>query len=150
MNLHKNARTCPYSRALIIERMVMRGEPARVVGEDLGISERTVRKWIARYRAASWDGLVDRSSRAHRLAHQLNCSSYQFFERILGPIDARMRCFLRKIATLSRNNQKNINGVIALRMDIATIEFLVAAQMRKFVARFLLVSRLKKNSTEGS
>ena len=71
MNLHKNARTCPYSRALIIERMVMRGEPARVVGEDLGISERTVRKWIARYRAASWDGLVDRSSRAHRLAHQL-------------------------------------------------------------------------------
>ncbi len=33
MNLHNNARTCPYSRALIVERVVMRGEPARDAAE---------------------------------------------------------------------------------------------------------------------
>jgi transposase InsO family protein len=67
MNVHKNARLTPHSRAELVRRILDEGQPAVVVAEDMGVSERTARKWVARYRAAGADGLLDRSSRPHRL-----------------------------------------------------------------------------------
>jgi transposase InsO family protein len=67
MNVHKNARLTPHSRAELVRRVLDEGQPAVVVAEDMGISERTVRKWVARYRAEGAGGLLDRSSRPHRL-----------------------------------------------------------------------------------
>ena len=65
MNIHKNARTTPYSRAEIVRRVMLLGETPRAVATALGVSQRTVAKWLARYRAEGRAGLDDRSSRPH-------------------------------------------------------------------------------------
>lgn len=50
MNVHRNARTTPYSRALIVERHAA-GEPVTAIAAAFGVSVRTVYKWLARHRA---------------------------------------------------------------------------------------------------
>lgn len=65
MNIHKNARTTPRSRARIVQRILTGGERPGAVAAAVGVSERTVRKWLARYRSAADSGLVDRSCRPH-------------------------------------------------------------------------------------
>jgi transposase InsO family protein len=59
---HANARTNVYGRRLIVERF-LGGWPAARIAEQLGVSRATVYKWVRRYRAEGWAGLVDRSSR---------------------------------------------------------------------------------------
>ncbi|HEU5189766.1 MAG TPA: leucine zipper domain-containing protein, partial [Methylomirabilota bacterium] len=49
MNIHKNARTTPRSRAQIVARVRGGHEAAAAVATAVGVSERTVRKWVARY-----------------------------------------------------------------------------------------------------
>jgi len=70
MDLHKNARSCPKSRELMVAR-VLGGEPPRTVAEALGISERTVYKWLKRYREEGTEGLEDRRSSPRRIPHRL-------------------------------------------------------------------------------
>jgi transposase InsO family protein len=65
MDIHKNARTTPWSRAEIVKRVLELRQPIRAVGADLGVSERTVRKWLGRYQHAGEAGLADRSCRPH-------------------------------------------------------------------------------------
>lgn len=67
MNIHKNARTTPYSRAEMVRRVCTLGETPRAVAKALGISERTVAKWLARHRREGTAGLADRSSRPRHL-----------------------------------------------------------------------------------
>ncbi|MGH6898462.1 MAG: helix-turn-helix domain-containing protein, partial [Geminicoccaceae bacterium] len=62
MNRHKNARTTPHSRLLMVRHMLDQGQPATRVAADFGVSERTVRKWLARWRAGGEPALNDRSS----------------------------------------------------------------------------------------
>ena len=62
MDIHKNARTTPQSRALIAQR-VQAGEPVGAVARAFGICARTAHKW--RQRAATGE-LADRSCRPHR------------------------------------------------------------------------------------
>ena len=50
MNIHQNARTNPYSRALLVAR-IEGGWTAAAAAASFGISVRTVRKWRARERA---------------------------------------------------------------------------------------------------
>jgi transposase len=71
MNIHKNARTTPQSRALLVHRVVREGWPVSAVAVAFGISERTVYKWLRRYRAEGLSGLGDRSSVARRCPHAL-------------------------------------------------------------------------------
>src|SRR5258705_6471091 len=71
MNIHKNARTTPRSRALLIHRVFMEKWPVAEVARSIGVSERTVYKWLARYRAEGVAGLQDRSSAARRHPHAL-------------------------------------------------------------------------------
>lgn len=66
MNVHKNARLSWHSRAELVRR-VEAGQRACVVAKALGVSIRTVRKWLARFREEGTAGLADRSSRPHRL-----------------------------------------------------------------------------------
>lgn len=67
MNIHRNARTTPYSRAEIVRRVMVLHETPRAVATALGVSQRTVAKWLARYRAEGEAGLADRSSRPHAM-----------------------------------------------------------------------------------
>src|SRR5690606_20065129 len=48
-----------------VRRVMVLRETPRAVATALGVSERTVYKWPARYRAEGEAGLVDRSSRPH-------------------------------------------------------------------------------------
>ena len=66
MNIHKNARTTPQSRALLVHRVLQGHWPVSAVAIAFGVSERTVYKWLARYRAEGLPGLRDRRSIAHR------------------------------------------------------------------------------------
>ena len=68
MSTHKNARTTPFGRALMVRRVLDEGWTAKAAAESAGVSVRTVRKWSARYRAEGTAGLADRSSRPHRPA----------------------------------------------------------------------------------
>jgi transposase InsO family protein len=62
MNLHSGARSCPASRALLIERIRI-GCPVSAAAEAAGVSRRTAYKWLARHAREGADGLQDRSSR---------------------------------------------------------------------------------------
>jgi transposase InsO family protein len=61
MKLHGNARTCPKSRRLLVDRL--EGEWSLTeAAEAAGVSERTAAKWLARWRGEGEVGLLDRSS----------------------------------------------------------------------------------------
>src|SRR5512139_3336560 len=72
MNIHKNARTTPQSRALLVHRVLQEHWPVSAVAIAFGVSERTVYKWLARYRDEGLPGLSDRRSIAHRRPHALS------------------------------------------------------------------------------
>ena len=70
MKLHRNARTCPRSRRLLVERIEAEGWSRWQAAAAAGISERTAAKWLARWRAEGEDGLADRSSAPRRIPHR--------------------------------------------------------------------------------
>jgi transposase-like protein len=65
MDVHQNARSTPRSRAEIVRRVLTGGQPPARVATAVGMSERTVRKWVTRYRIEGETGLRDRSCRPH-------------------------------------------------------------------------------------
>jgi transposase InsO family protein len=67
MNIHKNARLTLHSRAELVRRVLVERQSPMSVATDMGVSSRTVHKWVKRYRAEGEAGLHDRSSRPHRL-----------------------------------------------------------------------------------
>lgn len=71
MNIHKNARTTPRSRAMLVSRVIDEHWPVNAVALAFGVSVRTVYKWLARYRIEGLAGLADRRSVAHRRPHAL-------------------------------------------------------------------------------
>src|SRR5437868_6585466 len=62
MRSHGSAKTNVYQRRLLIRRVRQHGWTQRQAGEALGVSVRTVAKWLARDQAS----LADRSSRPQR------------------------------------------------------------------------------------
>jgi transposase-like protein len=64
MDVHKNARTTPHSRALIAQR-VCAGESVAAVARAFGVCHRTVGKWVQRATEGA-EALQDRSCRPHR------------------------------------------------------------------------------------
>lgn len=65
MDLHSRARSCPASRALLVQRITIERWKVEKAAEALGISRRTAYKWLARHRREGEVGLRDRSSRPH-------------------------------------------------------------------------------------
>ena len=66
MNIHKNARLTPLGREHLV-KAVLEGQTPEAAGRAAGVCARTVRKWVARFKAEGIAGLRDRSSRPHRL-----------------------------------------------------------------------------------
>ena len=62
MKLHANARTCPHSRRLAVDRVEREGWTLAAAAAAAGVSVRTVSKWLRRYRAEGEPGLLDRCS----------------------------------------------------------------------------------------
>ena len=70
MKLHPNAKTTPFSRDLLVRRVIRQRWTYAEAAEAFGISARTVAKWISRYRLEGRAGLQDRSSAPYRSPHR--------------------------------------------------------------------------------
>ena len=70
MQCHANARLSPIGRRLLIDRIEVQGWRVAEAAEASGISERTARKWLARFRAEGESGLLDRSSAPKTVANK--------------------------------------------------------------------------------
>jgi transposase InsO family protein len=93
MNVHKNARTTPHSRMLMIERL-QGGWTVAAVAAAQGVDMRTVRKWRDRFATEGEGGLADRSSRPHASPARLDRAVEDEIEalrrrRLSGPVIAR-------------------------------------------------------------
>jgi transposase InsO family protein len=67
MNIHKNARLTPHSRAELVRRVVVERQAPKAVARAFGVCAKTVCKWVNRFVTQGQVGLHDRSSRPHRL-----------------------------------------------------------------------------------
>ena len=77
MQLHGNARTCPNSRRLLVARVLEQGWSVTAAAEAAGVTERTVWRWLGRWRAEGEAGLLDRSSRPRRSPGQLPAATVE-------------------------------------------------------------------------
>ena len=93
MKLHRNATTCPNSRALIVRRVLEQGWTRTAAAEAAGVSVKTVRTWVGRAQAGEL--LEDRSSRPRRSPNATP-------ERVVRAIEAlrRLRMTAAEIAEL--------------------------------------------------
>ncbi len=88
VNVHKNAKVTPAGRALLVRRLVERRESPSQVARQVGLSARTVHKWVARSRADGEAGLADRSSRPRRVCRPMSLTQdlgRQSTARLLSP-----------------------------------------------------------------
>jgi transposase InsO family protein len=103
VNVHKNARLTVEGRKLLIERIAVMG--LRSAAEAAGVSLRTARKWLRRYREQGPDGLADRSSRPRRTrstVDQALVSSIEQLRRLRMPMRRIAELVGRSISTVSR------------------------------------------------
>jgi transposase InsO family protein len=107
MKLHANAVTCPNSRLKIVCR-ALDGEAREKIAADHEISERTVAKWVARYRAEGEAGLIDRSSAPGSVPHRT-------------PEDR-----VQAIAALRRLRMTGAEIAICLGMPLSTVSAVLA------------------------
>jgi transposase InsO family protein len=70
MKLHASARLSLKGRELLVDRVEGAGWSLTQAAEAAGVSERTARKWLARYRAEGSTGLLDRSSAPATVANR--------------------------------------------------------------------------------
>jgi len=119
MNIHKNARTTPQSRAMLIRRVLIEGWPIAEVAMSMGISTRTVYKWLARYRDEGAAGLQDRSSAARRHPHALPAAWIALI-RLLR----QAKLVAAEIAARLPLARSTVNAVLA-RIGLGRLRYLV-------------------------
>jgi transposase-like protein len=78
MDIHKNARTTPHSRAQIARR-VHAGEPVAAVAHGFSVCDRTVRKWVRRAGAGE---LADRSCRPQHSPRAISAAVMVAIQRL--------------------------------------------------------------------
>jgi len=96
MDIHKNARLTPKSRALLVGRVIEQGWTVADASLAAGVSERTGWKWLRRYRDEGLEGLGDRPSRPRR--------------RIIRLRRARMTC--RRIAATVHRSRATVARIV--------------------------------------
>ncbi len=110
MKLHANARTCPKSRQLLVDRVIGEGWSVMEAAEAAGITDRTARRWLARWRTEGPAGLLDRSSAPRRIPRktsadrvsaicqlrQLRLTGAEISERLSMPLSTVSAVLLRE------------------------------------------------------
>jgi transposase InsO family protein len=106
MDIHSNARTCPNSRATIIEHLA-----AGAWNEDqafaMGVSVRTGFKWLRRFREEGLAGLQDRSSRPDEIPNETPLE-----RAALILLLRRCRLTAREIGTKLRMPRSTVSAVL--------------------------------------
>ncbi|NNF42143.1 MAG: IS481 family transposase [Phycisphaerales bacterium] len=107
MKLHSNAKTTPYSRRLVVHRVLRKGWTQAEAAEAAGVSVRTVAKWIDRYRSEGTAGLLDRSSAPQRSPHRTS-------SRIVRRIESlrRRRWTAERIAGVLRMALSTVSSIL--------------------------------------
>ncbi len=80
--MHQNAKLTPAGRALLVERVLEEEQTPGEVSRALGVSRRTVYKWLSRYEAEGEAGLQDRTSRPHESPDRLPRSRVKAIRRL--------------------------------------------------------------------
>ena len=101
---HPRAKLTPAGRLLLVERVLVYGWSPAQTAEALGVSRATTYKWVRRFRQEGEQGLLDRSSRPHRLARSLPAETVErvLTERLrlrLGPHQLGPRLGLARSTT---------------------------------------------------
>ena len=104
MDIHKNARTLPHSRMLMVQRLAASWSVAAVAAAA-GVTAKTVRKWRDRHVAEGEAGLADRSSRPHHSPTRLDPADEAAIEtlrrqRLSSPAIARR--LARPVSTIGQ------------------------------------------------
>jgi transposase len=107
MKLHANARLSVKGRELLVARIEVAGWSLSAAAEAAGISDRTARKWLARYRVDGPAGLLDRSSAPSVVANRTD-------ERRVEAIAAlrRVRLTGAEIAELLGMALSTVSGIL--------------------------------------
>ena len=72
MHLHKNARLTPITREELVRSVVQDFAPLSAAAAEFNVSPKTAVKWVRRFQKEGCQGLLDRSSRPHRIPRQLS------------------------------------------------------------------------------
>jgi transposase InsO family protein len=122
MNIHKNARLTAHSRGELVRRVLALRQPPMSVATDMGVSMRTVHKWVARYRAEGEAGLLDRSSRPHRLRRPTPAATVERIEAL-----RRQRWTGKRIAMAVGASAATVSRVLR-RLGISRMKALEPAE----------------------
>jgi transposase InsO family protein len=74
MRVHRNAKTTPKTRAVIVQRVDAEGWSVEETAEAFAVSVRTVHKWRRRFRLGGLAGLDDRSAAPRRIPHRTSAA----------------------------------------------------------------------------
>lgn len=107
MKLHPNAKTTPYSRRLAVRRVLRQAWTQAEAAEAVGVSVRTVAKWIDRYRSEGARGLLDRSSAPRRSPHKTPHRIVRRIEQL-----RRRRWTAERIAGVLRMAISTVSGIL--------------------------------------
>src|SRR3954454_25220419 len=77
MDIHANARTCPKSRKLLVERVVDQNWTVTAAAAGARVHERTLWRGLRRWREDGEPGLLDRSCRPHHSPKQLSAAKVE-------------------------------------------------------------------------
>ena len=119
MNIHKNTRTTSHIRGLIVSRVLGQNLSPRRVAEELGISLRTVYKWLSRYRSEGPSGLRNRSSTARRIPHRLPPAVAE----LIAKLRREFRITARRIAEQLRLARSTV-AVVLQRLGLNRLKLL--------------------------
>lgn len=106
MKLHANARTCPKSRRLLVDR-IDGGWSVMEAAEAAGITDRTARRWMARWRAEGAEGLLDRCCAPKHIPHKTPPERVREIIRL-----RRLRMTAAQIATALRMALSTVSAVL--------------------------------------
>jgi transposase len=82
MQVHARARLTPKGRLFVVSRVLKQGWSVRAAAEAAGVTERSVWRWIARYRAQGEAGLRDRPSAPKRIPHRTPAGRVELILRL--------------------------------------------------------------------
>lgn len=108
---HANARLTVHGRFLLVERVVGDHRPVAHVAKELGVSRQCAHRWVKRFRAEAEAGLLDRSSRPHRIPSRTSP------EREDAVIAARteLRCGPARLSHATGVPERTISRILARR-----------------------------------
>ena len=107
MKLHRNARTCPRQRLLIVKRVREEGWTLTAAAAAAGVSVRTVSKYLRRYEREGEEGLLDRSSAPQTVANRTPEERIQVIAAL-----RRLRMTGAEIAELLRMPLSTVSAIL--------------------------------------